>query len=62
MRDLGLYPCQPKPFRPTTTTPDVTAGTPDLLGRDFTAPAPGSKLVGDITAVLIRRESFAALV
>ena len=49
MRDLGLYPCQPKPFRPTTTTPGVTAGTPDLVGRDFTAPAPGTKLVGDIT-------------
>jgi len=49
MRELGLYPCQPKPFRPSTTTPGDTAGTPDLLRRDFTADAPGTKLVGDIT-------------
>jgi putative transposase len=51
MRELGLYPCQPKPFRPTTTTPGDTAGTPDLVKRDFTADAPGTKLVGDITYI-----------
>ena len=49
MRELGLYPCQPKPFRPSTTTPGDTAGTPDLVRRDFGAEAPGTKLVGDIT-------------
>ena len=50
MRDLGLVPCQPRPWRPTTTQP-VEAGQtiPDLVGRDFTADAPGTKLVGDIT-------------
>jgi transposase InsO family protein len=50
MRDLGLGPCQPRPWRPTTTQP-VEAGQtiPDLVGRDFTADAPGTKLVGDIT-------------
>jgi len=51
MRELGLYPCQPKPFRPTTTTPGDATGTPDLVGRDFTADAPGAKLVGDITYI-----------
>jgi hypothetical protein len=34
----------------TLTQPDVTAPpAPDLIGRDFTATAPGEKLVGDIT-------------
>lgn len=51
MRDLGLYPCQPKPFRPTTTTPGDATAVPDLVARDFTAPAPGVKLVGDITYI-----------
>jgi putative transposase len=49
MRELGLYPCQPKPFRPTTTIAGDTATVPDLVARDFTADAPGTKLVGDIT-------------
>jgi putative transposase len=52
MRDLGLEPCQPRPWRPSTTLPgDSAVGTPDLLHRDFTAQAPGGKLVGDITYV-----------
>jgi putative transposase len=52
MRELGLAPCQPRPWRPTTTVPgEDTAATPDLLGRDFTAEVPGTKLVGDITYV-----------
>jgi putative transposase len=51
MRDAGLYPCQPKPFRPTTTEPGDTGGTPDLVKRDFTADTPGTKLVGDITYI-----------
>lgn len=51
MRQLGLVACQPKPFRPTTTTPGAEAGVPDLLGREFTAEAPGRKLVGDITYI-----------
>jgi len=48
--ELGLVPCQPRPWRPTTTQPgDGTAAVPDLVGRDFSADAPGRKLVGDIT-------------
>lgn len=49
MRDLGLVPCQPKPWRPVTTIVGDAAQVPDLVHRDFTATAPGTKLVGDIT-------------
>jgi len=36
--------------RRSLTKPDATAApAPDLIGRDFTAPAPGRRLVGDIT-------------
>jgi putative transposase len=51
MRDLGLYPCQPKPFRPTTTEAGDAGEIPDLVKRDFTADVPGTKLVGDITYI-----------
>ncbi len=51
MRDLGLYPCQPKPFRPTTTIAGDASAVPDLVRRDFTADAPGTKLVADITYI-----------
>ena len=49
MRELGLIPCQPRPFRPTTTVAGDTGSVPDLVARDFHADAPGTKLVGDIT-------------
>jgi transposase InsO family protein len=50
MRELGLVPCQPKPKRRSLT--QAAAGAlPDLVGRDFTAQAPGEKLVGDITYI-----------
>jgi putative transposase len=48
MRELGLVTCQPRPSV-TTTIRGADAGTPDLVRRDFTATAPGTKLVGDIT-------------
>lgn len=51
MRDLGLYPCQPKPFRPTTTEAGDASDIPDLVNRDFTADVPGTKMVGDITYI-----------
>lgn len=52
MREMGLEPCQPRPWRHSLTE----AGTspchiPDLVGRDFTADVPGVKLVGDISYV-----------
>jgi transposase InsO family protein len=55
MRGLGLVPCQPRPFRPTTTIPGDAEGVPDLVARDFSADAPGTKLVGDITYIPLAR-------
>jgi putative transposase len=51
MRELGLVPCQPRPWRLTTVPDPTAAATPDLVQRDFTAAAPGAKLVGDITYI-----------
>jgi transposase InsO family protein len=52
MRDLGLVPCQPRPWRHSLTEADPTAAPiPDLVNRDFTAAVPGHKLVGDITYI-----------
>jgi putative transposase len=52
MRELGLEPCQPKPWRHSLTEQDGTAGPiPDLVNRDFTADEPGQKMVGDITYI-----------
>jgi transposase InsO family protein len=50
--ELGLQPCQPRPWRYTLTDQDPAAGPiPDLVNRDFTASAPGEKMVGDITYI-----------
>jgi transposase InsO family protein len=47
MRELGLEPCQPRPWRHRLTEQDGQAGPiPDLVNRDFTADAPGHKMVG----------------
>ena len=52
MRELGLEPCQPKPWRRSLTEQDGQAGPiPDLVNRDFTAEKPGQKMVGDITYI-----------
>jgi len=52
MRELGLVPCQPRPWRHSLTSADADAGPiPDLVNRDFTADAPGAKMVGDITYI-----------
>lgn len=51
MRELDLVPCQPRPWRLTTIPDPDAAHTPDLVRRDFSADAPGQKLVGDITYV-----------
>ena len=50
MRVEGLVACQPKPYK-VTTLADGTDGPADLVCRDFTATAPGTKLVGDITYI-----------
>lgn len=51
MRQLDLVPCQPRPWRLTTIPDPEAAATPDLVRRDFTAAAPGEKMVGDITYI-----------
>lgn len=52
MRELGLVPCQPRRSRKGTTRQAAKrADIPDLINRDFTATAPGQKLVGDITYI-----------
>ncbi|MEY9997587.1 putative transposase [Streptomyces sp. V4I8] len=52
MRELDLQACQPRPWRHSLTENDGRAGPiPDLVNRDFTADAPGRKMVGDITYI-----------
>ncbi|WP_307558032.1 IS3 family transposase [Streptosporangium lutulentum] len=51
MREQGLVPAQARAFRPVTTAAGDFRGIPDLVGRDFTATQPGTKLVGDITYI-----------
>ena len=61
MRELGLVACQPRPWRPTTTQAgEGGTAVADLVGRDFSAEAPGTKMVGDIT-YLPTCEGFAYL-
>jgi putative transposase len=49
MRELGLAAVQPRAYKRTTLPGDAPRPAPDLLERDFTATAPGQRLVGDIT-------------
>jgi transposase InsO family protein len=52
MRELNLHTCQPRPWRHSLTESDGQASPiPDLVNRDFTADAPGRKMVGDITYI-----------
>lgn len=54
MRQGGLVAAQPcRKVRTTIPAADL-ASRPDLLKRDFTAPAPGAKWVGDITYIRTR--------
>jgi putative transposase len=49
MRELGLTACQPRAYKRTTIPGEQPHDSPDLIGREFTAGAPGQRLVGDIT-------------
>ncbi|WP_158224494.1 IS3 family transposase, partial [Amycolatopsis sp. KNN50.9b] len=49
MRQARLFPVQVKPRRGLTVADRVAGPIPDLVRRNFTASAPGEKLVGDIT-------------
>ena len=51
MRELGLVPCQPGPWRHSLTEQGQAGPIPDLVGRDFSAEKPGEKMVGDITYI-----------
>ena len=49
MRELDLLACQPRSYKTTTIVGEEPVETPDLIEREFTASAPGQRLVGDIT-------------
>ena len=49
MRELELVACQPRNYKTTTIAGEEPVESPDLIEREFTAPAPGQRLVGDIT-------------
>jgi len=49
MRELGLKACQPRAYRRTTRPGQHPVTSPDLIGGDFSAERPGTRLVGDIT-------------
>lgn len=52
MRENALVACQPRAYRVTTERDgEAEPAIADQLGRDFTAEAPGTKLVGDITYI-----------
>jgi transposase InsO family protein len=51
MRDEGLVACQPRPWRHSLTQGGDAGAIPDLVERDFTADAPGAKMVGDVTYI-----------
>jgi putative transposase len=51
MRRAGLVPVQVKRRRGLTVADRAAGPIPDLVGRDFTAAAPGQKMVGDITQI-----------
>jgi hypothetical protein len=55
MRELGLPACQPRACKRTTIAGEAAVSSPDRLERDFEAPAPGQRLVGDITSWVYRR-------
>ena len=49
MREAGLRACQPRAYKRTTVPGKEPVISADLIGRDFTATEPGTRLVGDIT-------------
>ncbi|MEU6062858.1 IS3 family transposase [Streptomyces sp. NPDC047097] len=49
MRSIGLAGVRLRRRHRTTTPDPAAAKAPDLIGRDFTAPEPNTKYVGDIT-------------
>ncbi|MEU2718712.1 DDE-type integrase/transposase/recombinase [Streptomyces sp. NPDC007205] len=62
MRELGLVPCGPRPWRATTIDDEAASAMPGLLACDFTADTPGRKLVSDITTLTPEPGCFLATV
>ncbi|MFC0071947.1 IS3 family transposase [Umezawaea endophytica] len=58
MRERGVIGFTRRRRRSLTRVDAIEAPVPDLIGRDFTAPAPGWRLVGDITYVPTREGWF----
>jgi putative transposase len=54
MRELELVACQPRSYKTTTIAGEEPVESPDLIERDFYAPLPGQRLVGDITYLRTR--------
>jgi putative transposase len=53
MRAADLHPKQCKAYKRTTVQDPDAQPAPDLVRRDFTATAPGRRLVGDITYIRV---------
>jgi putative transposase len=53
MRAADLHPKQRRAYKRTTVQDGATEPAPDLVHRDFTATAPGRRLVGDITYIAV---------
>ena len=51
MQENDLHACQPRAYKVTTISGTAPPAIADHLKRDFTATAPGTRLVGDITYV-----------
>ncbi len=49
MREAGLRACRPRAYKRTTIPGKDAVARPDLIGRDFTAEVPGTRMVGGIT-------------
>jgi hypothetical protein len=50
MQENDLHACQPRAYKVTTVSGAApTPAIADHVKRDFTASAPGTRLVGDIT-------------
>jgi transposase InsO family protein len=53
MQVADLQPKQKRAYKRTTIRDDDAQAAPDLVRRDFTATAPGRRLVGDITYIAV---------
>jgi transposase InsO family protein len=58
MRGIGLAGLRMRRRQRTTIPDPAAAKAPDLIGRDFTAPAPNLRYVGDITYLPVGERGF----